>query len=242
MSFKTALKSLTIVTMTALSLAACGSSNGKGNPTTDSNSPTTTGPSTGAGGSCSIGTNPADPNGGSVLSTSSCTVADTASNGNITLPYVIFAQNANATDSNKIYGIQFSDYDPCTQGSEYGWNTFPGTQSYSVLGFYFPSAPAAQSYTIGTDIVAADAGFGEKFVAQPQNANGIACKATTWAQVTGGTVQVSAADGTTVTGVLSLTLGDGSTISGNFQSGTCSATATGSVSNPNAAGQCNSEN
>lgn len=244
MNIKTAFQTSTVVFISVIALAACGSSNNKSNPTgtttgatTGTPGGTTAGGTTGAGG---ITTNPANPNGFSVLSTNSPVVANVGGK-QIPLPYVIFAAQPAAKDPNKIYGIEFSDYDPCTQGTEFGWATWP-TATYNQLGFYFPSAPTAQTYNVGAaagDIIAANGALGVGFTSSP-NGTTFECKASQWLALAGGNVTLTASDGNTVTGTISVTFNDGSTVTGPFQSGTCSATATGGVQDPN--GQaCTSE-
>lgn len=208
--------------LAALALGACANPYSPGTVASANNMSGNTGPST--------------------LSTNSNVVAMV--NGQpIPLPYVIYAPQTNASDANKKYGIEFVDYDPCTWGTEHGWTTWPIT-TFNQLGFYFPSYPSATTYTIGsgggsTTIVASAGALGTNFAATP-SANGYECKAASWLELASGSVTLTAVDSSagTLTGTVNITLNDGSTVTGPFQSGMCSSTSMQPSSDPNV---CTSE-
>jgi hypothetical protein len=237
MNTKIALKTSLIVVLTALSLAACGSSGGGG-------SGSTTGASTGSTtGSTAGGTTTGGTTGGEVTGASheqAQTSSVVASSGNISLSYPIYSVQTGATDANKTYAIEFLDYDPCYQGTAFGYSTSPAGD-FNQLGFYFPAAPSAKTYNVGTaagDIIAANGALGTGFTAAqdpnfPNDPNKLLCTGT-YTGLASGTVTVKSVTGTVVAGTLNITLTDGSTITGDFTSGTCDATdASGAVIDPN---------
>ena len=146
----------------------------------------------------------------------------------VNMPYLQLSYNPNATNLAKSYALTAYDYDPCIFGFDHGYKVFP-SGLFNFVGFYLVNATpgaalTAGTYTVGStgtyvDTTASGSGYGIT-----------SCKATSYAQVSSGTVTISSLPPTvgsgSASGTLNVTMSDGSIFSGQFTSGVCTGGST----------------
>ena len=209
---------VSMMALAMVSITACGSSSNKKTDPTDG---TTTG-SVVSGGN-TTGTTPPVTGGTTVGNANTTTGGGNTTPGGagitgnqngvaVSLPYAVLQVNTAATTPSEAYGVEFLSYNPyCFYAANPDPNYTTTPNSFQAMAVYLGStAPKAGDYLVGGAVTAIDPNSGFEIAT--------ACTATGAKLGAGSSITFTAIDTTakTASGMATVTLSDGSALTGSF--------------------------